>query len=305
MTNGLECGFGSLEPISLDELVSEAALLTRIDRKYVVPLAALDSLAAGLSEKARVLEIAGSRGFGYESVYFDTPALSSYWLAAHGRRRRFKIRTRAYLETDSAYLEVKTKGGRSSTVKERLEYRASEAGQLTLEGQCYVSEVLADAGIPDIDPGELRPILTTRYDRTTLFLPSGQSRSTIDTGLTWQLNDGPGFNLPDLAIVETKSGSRPSEVDRMLWRHGHRPATISKYATGLAALRPELAANKWGRVLNSSFGRQGRPALGGTVPGTSTLGSAVPSGSALGRPVPGHRVPSRGIHLSHPSSATR
>ena len=35
--------------------------------------------------------------FDYESVYFDTPDLTCYLLAARRRRRRFKIRTRTYV----------------------------------------------------------------------------------------------------------------------------------------------------------------------------------------------------------------
>ena len=59
--------------------------------------------------------------------------------------------------------------------------------------------------------------------------------------------------LPDLVIAETKSGSHPSAVDRLLWRSGHRPISISKYGTGLAALHRELPANKWARVLRHHF----------------------------------------------------
>ena len=52
-----------------------------------------------------------------------------------------------------------------------------------------------------------------------------------------------------LAIVETKTPGAPSSADRWLWAAGHRPAAISKYATGMALLHPELPANKWHRVL--------------------------------------------------------
>ena len=52
-----------------------------------------------------------------------------------------------------------------------------------------------------------------------------------------------------LAIVETKTPAAPSAADRWLWAAGHRPAVISKYATGMALLHPELPANKWHRVL--------------------------------------------------------
>ena len=42
-------------------------------------------------------------------------------------------------------------------------------------------------------------------------------------------------------IVETKAGPHPSGVDRLLWAAGHRPASLSKYGTGLAALRGGVA----------------------------------------------------------------
>jgi len=52
-----------------------------------------------------------------------------------------------------------------------------------------------------------------------------------------------------LAVVETKNPATPSPADRALWDAGHRPARISKYATGMALLHPELPANRWYRTL--------------------------------------------------------
>jgi hypothetical protein len=245
-------GFAS---ISLDDLVASASLLTRVDRKYIVPRAALGELALDLDPETRVLEITGVRSFGYESVYFDTPDRTSYWMAAHARRRRFKVRTRTYLDTSECYLEVKTRGSRNNTVKERIAYDASDRRVLTEEGLAYAEYTLAATGITGVDTRILRPVLTTRYKRTTLFLPFSQSRATIDVDLEWLMDDGRTMERPDMAIVETKSGSRASAVDRILWAHGHRPATISKYATGLAALEPQLAANKWSRILRHQFDR--------------------------------------------------
>jgi hypothetical protein len=260
---------GRLGAISLDEIIAQASLQTRVDRKYVVPLHALDVVLAGVEDDARVVEIDGVRGLGYQSVYFDTPDLRSYWLAAHGRRRRFKIRTRTYLESVQSYLEVKTRGGRSSTVKDRVPYRTEDVRVLTEEGCAYVQSVFTETGVPGVDPLTLVPVLTTHYTRTTLFLPSSGSRATIDTGLGWELERGKRLERPEIAILETKSGQRASAVDRMLWSHGHRPAVISKYGTGMAALAPELAANKWGRVLQEHFGRAGSPAPKG--PGRHAL----------------------------------
>ena len=239
--------------ISLEELVAQASLLTRVDRKYIVPRADLAELAADLDPDTRVLEINGVRGFGYESVYFDTPERTSYWMAARPRRRRFKVRTRTYLDSSESYLEVKTRGSRSTTVKERIEYRPSDRRVLTAEGLEYAESTLAATGIDGVDVRRLEPVLTTRYTRTTLFIPFSQSRATIDVDLEWVTDDDHRLVLPDMAIVETKSGSRASAVDRILWAHGHRPATISKYATGMAALHGELPSNKWAPVLRRYF----------------------------------------------------
>jgi len=266
MSAGLGAGLDGFATISLPELVERASLQTRIDRKYVVPVTGVGHLLTMLAaDGARVLEIEGERDFAYESLYFDTPDLSSFRLAATGRRRRFKIRSRSYLDTGSSFLEVKTRGARSSTVKERHELDPDDAHVLTVAGRRYVGEVLDDAGIRSVDPDELQPVLTTRYSRATLFIPASESRATIDTRLVWELAEPPGrvdggrLERPAIAVIETKSGHRASSVDRALWSLGHRPSSISKYATGMAALRPELSANRWGRVLARDFDRPGGP----------------------------------------------
>ncbi len=87
----------------------------------------------------------GSRCFAYDSVYFDTAQLDSYLLAAHGRRRRYKIRTRTYVDSAISFLEVKTEGAREATVKERIPYDLSDRARLTAEGLDYVHETLAAA----------------------------------------------------------------------------------------------------------------------------------------------------------------
>jgi hypothetical protein len=241
-----------LEPVSLEELVARAALQTRIDRKYLLPLAAAEQVVAGLAGAARVLDIGGRRAFGYESLYFDTPELTSYHLSAHGRRRRFKVRRRSYLDTGQSYLEVKTRGGRGSTVKERTPDDDGAGLALDGAGRRFVDEVLGRAGVAAV-AADLQPVLRTGYQRTTLHLPAGDSRVTVDTDLAWALPDGPPLELAGIAIVETKSSSTPSAADRWLWRHGHRPARVSKYGTGLAALAEHLPANKWHPVLRRHF----------------------------------------------------
>lgn len=248
-----------LRPIGLDELVAEAALLTRVDRKYLVPAEHVGGILDGLDDATRVLEIDGERGSRYGSMYFDTPDLLSYHLAARGRRRRFKLRSRHYVDTDAAFLEMKTKGGRGTTVKERIPHPSDAVDRLTAEGRAYAAEAISALGLDETLVEELVPTLHTGYRRTTLLLPDG-ARSTVDTELEWADAWGGHMTRPGLVIVETKSSSRASDVDRLLWRTGIRPTSISKFATGIAALRPDLPSNKWSRVLRTHFADGAHPA---------------------------------------------
>ena len=262
-----------LRPIRLQELVEQAAMQTRVDRKYVLPRADLGAVLQALDPATRVLEEGGRRAFAYESVYFDTPELLRYLSAARKRRRRFKIRTRAYLDSAEAYLEVKTRGGRSLTVKDRIEYGIDDRARLTAEGREHVDLVLADAGIGSVGPTDLHPTLVTRYARTTLLLPDAVGRATVDEDLEWATPEGRRIRLPELVVVETKSGSSPSAVDRLLWCQGHRPAGISKYGVGMAALHPALPANRWGRILRRHFPADAAPG-GHSAPGRAAAATS-------------------------------
>ena len=276
-----------LTTTTLAELNSAAGLLTRVDRKYLVPLTCAQNLVDGLAPHARVLAIDERRRFSYTSTYFDTPGLEAFMLAARKRRRRFKVRTRTYLDSGLCFLEVKTRGARGTTVKRRMGYHADDASRLTGPGRAFVAACLAGAGVTGSAAARevaaaLRPVLTTTYERTTLHLPRAEARATIDTALTWRrlgpaapagssagavvgvpmspqalrpahltaaVNEGEPVSVADIAVVETKNPATPSPADRALWEAGYRPTRISKYATGMALLHPELPANRWYRTL--------------------------------------------------------
>ncbi|GIJ00047.1 VTC domain-containing protein [Sediminihabitans luteus] len=254
---GTHVPLAGFAPITIDELVTQAALLTRVDRKYVVPVAALDVLLGQLArsdadDAPRALDIGGERSFGYASVYFDTVDRDSYHRSAHRRRRRFKVRTRTYVDTAECWLEVKTRGPRGTTVKQRAPHAAAPDA-LPDDGRAFVAATLAGAGVPGVDVAGLVPVLETRYHRSTVLLPATSSRVTIDTGLTFvdrAADDVPAVGTTGMAVVETKTGSTPSAFDRALWAAGHRPVRISKFGSGLAVLHPELPAAPWRRVID-------------------------------------------------------
>ena len=246
-------GLELLPAVGLADLVERSALQTRVDRKYAV-----DSTTAGIlldlaPAGTRALDIDGAREFGYTSVYLDTPDLLGYHLAAHRRRRRFKVRTRSYDTGGASYLEVKTRAG-ERTVKTRLEGDHVTDDGLTREGRTFVEEVLASSGVSPLLVDTLGPVLSTRYRRSTLELADGAGRVTLDHGLSWRrVGGGAAVTRPALVVVETKSAGAASPVDRLLWRLGRRPTRISKYSTGLAALHPDLPHNRWSRTLRRHF----------------------------------------------------
>jgi len=239
-------------PMALDELVDRAALLTRVDRKYVLPHSRVGTVLTGLRPHARVLEIDGERDFGYASTYYDDTALTSFHLSAHGRRRRFKVRSRTYAESGRSFVEVKTRGLRGTTVKNRLALgcRVSAWQSLPAEASGFVEEVLTDFGVR---AAGLRPVLHTAYRRSTLFLPASGARVTLDSGLSWSLGNDEELRLPGVVVLETKSGGGASLADRQLWAQGVRPTRISKYGTGLSALDRTVAGNRWNPVLRRHF----------------------------------------------------
>lgn len=241
----------ALAPIGLEELVERAALLARVDRKYVLPLGDAEKVLDLVPGSTRILEIEGRRDFGYRSTYLDTPDHTSYLVAGRAHRRRWKVRTRSYLDTGGSWLEVKTRAARDQNLKQRIEHPDAEiVDGLTHQGESFVADIIgADVA------SALRPTLATSYRRSTLYLPASDSRVTVDVDLGWtSLPQGRDLDRPSLSIIETKSGATPSAVDRLLWRLGHRPVRISKYGVGMAALHPTLPRLKWHHTLDHHLG---------------------------------------------------
>lgn len=215
----------ALAPIGLDELDATLALRLRADRKYVVAVAALPPLLERLAPSHAVLEIDGRRAFTYDSVYFDTSALDAVRGHVQGRRRRFKARTRLYVETGVCAFEVKVRSGRGETVKHRIPHPVGEHGRLTPEARAFLAEHVEV-------PGALAAVLRTRYRRVTLAGPG--ERVTIDRDVVL----GMARLGAEWAIVETKRERAGGLAEQELRRLGSRPVSLSKYVlgTGLTVL---------------------------------------------------------------------
>lgn len=246
---------GVLRAISLAEVLDEAALQVRIDRKYLVPIDAFIEMTHRLRHRFSVLDIEGRRSFNYESVYFDSADYRLYREHVQRRRRRYKVRTRAYLDSGECTFEVKLKGGRSETVKARMPYELGDRSRLTGEALEFLGDQLrTEYGAPEA--GELVPALTTAYRRTTLVDRADHARLTCDIDLLF--HHGPSSTGGEVAavrgpvgavLVESKTAGRAGEADRVLRDLGIRPIQVSKYCVAAALLNPHLRANPWHRTL--------------------------------------------------------
>lgn len=236
--------------LSLQDVLATAELQTRVDRKYLVPLELFTTVLERMDQLC-VLQIADLRLFRYESVYFDTPDLAAYHQHAHGRRRRVKVRTRAYLDSGECLLEFKSVGARGETVKERFPYGLDARHRLDARAQALA---LARVG-QSISAPALRQVLTTTYHRATLVDPVQGNRVTCDVNLRFANSLGQRYGpLEGVVVLESKTVGAESPVDRVLRRLGSRPLSLSKYCVGMAVLDPRLPANRWNRELRTHFG---------------------------------------------------
>ena len=76
----LRAAVAALPTIQLVGLQGEASLLSRRERKYLVPISVAASLVEAVSSGALALQINGERSFTYQSIYFDTPGGQSILL---------------------------------------------------------------------------------------------------------------------------------------------------------------------------------------------------------------------------------
>jgi hypothetical protein len=237
--------------VGLDEVVDHAAQLTRVDRKYLVRREVAEAFVAGLPAAFRVLTIGGRRSTSYASVYFDTPLLDACRDHVQRRRRRWKIRSRLYVEDRLCRIEVKTKDRRGLTTKAVATSHPSRHGLLDGPEAQFVAGILSERAV-DVDVSALGPSMEVRYERLTLADTDQSLRVTLDWDVDCRLHGGRVWVDDDWALVETKGGLRPSEADRVLTALGARPRPFSKYVSAASLLSPHIADND----VRSLHGRQ-------------------------------------------------
>jgi len=252
----------SLPSVPLD-VVQGAALLDRIDTKFVVTPAYLPTLLAQTREGYAVLEIGGERSFAYTTTYFDTLDRRCFLDHVRGRPVRVKVRLRRYHATATTWLELKRRQANGRTRKVRL---LLPEGSGTLPDPHMWPPEFHDALPTHLEATAFRPVVDVHYQRSTLLYRAPgvpPERVTIDQALVWMrpLVDPSPDATPDATahasalaraqlplaeahcvIVELKQGVRhESPVRKALRQAGIRSTAVSKYCLGVAALDPPAA----------------------------------------------------------------
>jgi hypothetical protein len=242
-TDTLDQALERFSPITLDEMEG-VKLLNRIDTKYLTDEATLvkvlaDAAAAGY----RTLVAEGVKNSPYISVYYDTPDLKMF-LDHHNRRLvRQKVRTRVYVNSMEAYLEIKRKNNKGRTKKKRIcigeremmGFSENRAACTYLEKHSWFSA------------GDISPVLSTVFSRITLVNPDLTERLTIDTSLIFRnFRTGKRASLEDAVIIELKQdGHASSRMKRILLDNRVKPVRISKYCIAETLTDPSAKGNRF------------------------------------------------------------
>ncbi|MBC7943139.1 polyphosphate polymerase domain-containing protein [Candidatus Saccharibacteria bacterium] len=238
----------SFQPISLDDLNTRASLLERQENKYILSVEQLQEMLGFLSNKFDILTIGDQTAHNYRSVYFDTKEMVGYRYDIQGSiKRRFKARTRYYVESGLCYFEVKLKDKRGGTVKKRLRYDAKDYGTITPLAKRFLEDAyIALYGVPF--EHQLTARLEGSYSRITLVAKAGGERMTIDFNLSFTNGTNTTLTRP-LIIVETKSSNGNGIADMAFRRRNIRPQGCSKFCLGVNLLGFKVRYNKFKPLL--------------------------------------------------------
>jgi len=233
-----------LEEASL-ELLQNRALQRRVDTKFILRREHLGALLSPLTDAYALVRAGGHSVAQYNTLYFDTDTFDLVRQHHRGRRPRFKVRIRHYLERDLTYLEVKNKLNANTTLKSRRPL-AYEAETLFEDDLAFVDSV------SPLDSKTLQPTLRTDFGRITLVGRDTMERATFDVHLRLH-SEKDSFTLPNLVIAEVKQDRFRARSPLMLRLRelARGPQSISKYCTAAALIHPELPLNRFRPILRA------------------------------------------------------
>jgi hypothetical protein len=203
-----------------------AALMDRVDSKYLLPIDLFNPLMAAISEDYSILNAYGQQIFSYQTTYFDNKERKFYRDHHNGKLNRYKVRYRRYVESDMGYMEVKFKNNQKRTIKQRIPMDCIFPNQEQIND--FVESTLGYST-------ELETVLFVNYQRITLLNERNLERITLDLNLSFRNASGSTESIQDkVFIVEIKQDRKPfpSSCRNFIKRHGYHTINFSKYCMG-------------------------------------------------------------------------
>ena len=243
MSQSIENILEQFDPVSLEDL-KDYRLLNRIDTKYICNIKLLPEILIKAKDHFNIQTIANERSFDYESLYFDTSDLKTYFDHHQGKRIRYKIRFRKYIDTGDTFLEIKKKRNSTRTNKKRDKFQFSPS--LNEVHNKFLGSFV------DIPESGLEPSIWTIFNRITLAGKKQIERITIDRNIRFKKNETEK-GLPNMIIIEVKRNKTGdiSPFTRILKELNIRPFGISKYILGNILLNPDIKHNRFTNKLRT------------------------------------------------------
>lgn len=220
-------------PTSLEDM-DKVKLMNRIDVKFIFNDHILPNILDRIKDDYLILFAGGTRIANYKTLYFDTKKNKFYLHHHNGKRNRFKVRYREYIDSGITFFEIKYKNNKGRVIKNRIEVDSikQELGEEELQ---LLRKKVGKKTV-------VEPRLENCFNRITLVAKESVERVTLDFNLSYNYNQlVEGF--PDLAIAEVKLErySRSSKLMEVLREFGVRPDNMSKYAIGMSIFSDEKA----------------------------------------------------------------
>ncbi len=222
--------------------IEELRLLKRIDTKFIFNLKDLPDILKKAKRYYKVLEIDDRRLFRYKTDYFDTTDQEMFLAHHDGRLKRFKIRNRHYIDSDTSFLEVKKKTNKGLIIKERL--KSGIENQEPSDTAIKFIETHTPYLVED-----LRHQFFSKYHRFTLINNRLKEKITIDLNLGFQ-SDHKSEHFPFLVVAEVKQTKLNfrSLFIKLLKEKRIQSISFSKYCMGTILLNSD---NKYNRFKNN------------------------------------------------------
>jgi len=236
--NQIEQTLSLFERTSLQEM-DTVKLMDRVDTKYLIPIHLLPDLLKEAYKDYKCLEIEQSCLSNYQTTYFDTADLLFFHQHQIGRANRYKIRLRAYLDTQESYFEIKHKTNKGRTIKTRIKQNSFSNTSLTARETQFLEKYTP------ILAKDIQETININYQRMTLVNRQNSERITIDLNLSFNKH----FERKEykkVGVIEIKQAKFASSPMLAILRKYHlKSGSISKYCLGIVSLFPDVKYNRF------------------------------------------------------------